>query len=824
MDDSNSSRTSKSWFAISLPALLVFLSLASVVPLIAFSVFSLRQLDERASAFDEERIVGHTRNVSSNIDREIASLVAAASTLATSPSIARGDFHMFYDEAKLSMNYAQANVLLLDLSLQQLVNTRVAYGTALPKTSNPANALRVIDTRKYDVSDIFVGKVAKTRVFNVTVPVIIEGSVRHVLIVAAEPGRVKSVLDQYWLPEGWHVAVSDKTGAAFASSSPDAEGQGVGLSLLEIGAQDGTAIKTEVLGQPSVMSFQKSSTTGWTAMVWAPDVALDAPLAATWRNLYAGSLLAIALSVIFAYLFQLPLANLIRQTLAAVGQVGKPAPIPEIRTVLAEGVAIQRSLAAADAELRERRREAEEGKALLDTLLEHVPEGITIVGGPEFRVIANSRKAAEMAGRAPEALGVLASEHAETFGVWFPDGITRPDVTQLPLYRASRLGESISEEIFLIRRPDGSEITIEAAVNPVRDAHGKIIGAISCWRDVTDRFVAERAIADNERRLRLALNAAGMAIIDIDLRKGVIAGITSGSTYLGLEVDAGEPIASALPKLRRSIHPDDRARVEANQNAAITTAGAFSDEFRIFRPDGSVAWVETRGEAIADKNGNVIRLLGTNADITARKRADEHLQLVLRELTHRAKNLLAVILAIATQTARRNTTVEDFLTAFSRRIQGLGASHDLLVKRDWTGVPLDELVHAQLAPFGRVDGRRIAASGPPVTLKADVLQSLGLALHELATNATKYGALSDPEGTVEIAWSMEGTGPDARFRMSWTERGGPRVKPPRSKGFGHVIIESSFAKVINGDVKLNFAPEGIAWSLNAPADAITPAP
>ena len=800
--------------------LLIILSLASVAPLIALSLFALDSFGKGLKAIDEERVAGWARSVSSNIDREINGLIAVGGALSASQSLATGDYSAFHDEAKLAMTYAQANVVLLDLSLQQLANTRVTYGTTLPKTSNPENARRVIAAGKVDVSDIFVGKVAQTRVFNVTMPVIIGGDLRYLLIVTSEPKRVYTVIGQQILPDGWRAAVSDRSGIVFAATDGDQDGKKIEYQLHEKTPAHAAVFEVVILGQASLMSSQQSSATGWTTTVWVPHVVLDAPLAATWSAFQWASALAIGFSALLAYLFQLPLAGLVRQTLAAAGQMGKPGPLPPITTLLSEGAEIRDRLTVLDGDLRESQRDAEEGKALLNTLLDNVPEGITIVGGTDFRVVANSKKAIEMAGRPPEELGVLAADHAEAFGIWYRDGVTRPDVRQLPLYRASRLGESVSEEYYLIKRPDGAQIKVEMTVNPVRDAAGQIIGAISCWRDVTKRFDAEREIADNEKRLRLALGVAGMAIVDIDLKKGVIAGLANGPAILGLEAGEGEAAESALLRFLAIIHPGDRDRMEISHRLASVTPGPFTDEFRIIRSDGSTAWIETRGEIVCDADGTPARLLGTNVDITSRKLADEHLIIVLREVTHRAKNLLTIILAIATQTARRNITIEDFLAAFSRRIQGLGVSHDLLVKRDWKGVPLDELVHAQLASFGGIDGNRIAVSGPLVTLKSDVLQSLGLALHELATNASKYGALSSPKGTVSIAWSMDGVSPDARFRMSWTERSGPPVKPPTSKGFGHVIIASSLAKVIDGDVELHFMPMGIMWSVDAPLKSI----
>jgi len=821
-----SNKPAKRWFSISLPVLLVLLPLAILVPLIAFSLFSLGQFASSLRSIDEIRILGRARSVSANVDRDIRGLISAAAALGTSRMLAQGDLEAFYDQAKQAMNYAQANVLLLDLALQQLLNTRVPYGTPLPKSSAPPETREVIDRQTVYVSDLFVGKVSGVLVFNVTMPVVIEGRVRYVLIITAESSRMQALLEQQELPEGWHAAIGDRAGKVIASTDPALRDRRVAFQRQDFERPDGMAGSTPgitIRDQGTIASDHRSTLTGWTTTVWAPHAVLEAPLAATWRNLYAASLLAISLSALLAYFFSLPLASLIRQTLGAAAAIGKAAPLPPINTFLTEGRTIQSTLAAADAQLRERQRVAEEGKALLDTLLEHIPEGVTIVGGPDLRVVANSKKAVEWIGKPEAELKVLADEHAAAFGIWFPDGVTRPEIQQLPLYRASRHGESVEEEYFSVKRPDGTQLTIEVSVNPVRDASGRIIGAVSCWRDVTQRFLVDKVIADNEKRLTLALEVAGMAIVDMNLQGGVVAGLTNGKAVLGFEIDAGEAIETAMPRFLAAVHPADRQKVGDKQRQAMTNAGPFADEFRVVHSDGSVVWIETRGETLADEQGKPVRVLGANVDMTARKRSEEHLRLVMRELTHRAKNLLAIIAALATQTAKRNTTLEEFQQAFSRRIQGLAASHDLLVKTDWTGAPLEDLVFFQIAPFGGLDGTRIAASGPPVNLKPDALQNLGLAINELATNAMKYGALSVPEGTIRIAWSVDRTGEEPRFRMSWTERGGPPVKPPRRKGFGHVIIETSLGQVLGGAVKLDYASKGVTWTVDAPFNAITPA-
>ena len=207
-------------FSVSMPVLLVLLSFAVLVPLIGFSLFSLREFAASVRGIDREIVAERAQSLSANVDREIAGLASAGAALAASPTLAAGDYRRFHDEAKLAMLYARANVLLLDLSLQQLVNTRVPFGTALPESSAPPETLDVIETKTLHVSDVFLGKVARQRVFNVSLPVIIDGKAGYVLVITAEPPRLDELLRQQALPEGWHAAVSDRGGTVFASNLP----------------------------------------------------------------------------------------------------------------------------------------------------------------------------------------------------------------------------------------------------------------------------------------------------------------------------------------------------------------------------------------------------------------------------------------------------------------------------------------------------------------------------------------------------------------------------------------------------------------------------
>jgi two-component sensor histidine kinase len=183
----------------------------------------------------------------------------------------------------------------------------------------------------------------------------------------------------------------------------------------------------------------------------------------------------------------------------------------------------------------------------------------------------------------------------------------------------------------------------------------------------------------------------------------------------------------------------------------------------------------------------------------------------MSEINHRAKNMLSLVHAIARQTAARDP--EDFIERFAERIQALAANQDLLVRNEWQGVDIEDLVRAQLAHFADLVGSRITVHGSPVRLNAVAAQAIGLALHELATNAGKYGALSVNAGRVDVGWRLDGD----IFAMNWTETKGPPVSEPKRQGFGSTVVDPMVRQTVNGEVHLDFIPSGVAWNLTCPA-------
>jgi two-component sensor histidine kinase len=242
------------------------------------------------------------------------------------------------------------------------------------------------------------------------------------------------------------------------------------------------------------------------------------------------------------------------------------------------------------------------------------------------------------------------------------------------------------------------------------------------------------------------------------------------------------------------------------------TEDTLAAEYRIVRSEGTIRWMSGRGQVVSrDESGRPLRQVNVVMDITDRKQAEHHIELLMGEISHRSKNLLSVVQAIAAQTVRTAGTIEEFQKRFSQRLQGLATSHDLLVHKNWQGASLADLVRDQLAPF--VDGAstQLRLSGAETFVSPRAAEAIGLALHELATNAVKYGALSIQTGHVEVSWAPEKSADVPSMRLSWVERGGPAITAPASKGFGHVVFERIVAHSLNGKVVTDFAPQGLQW-------------
>jgi len=337
--------------------------------------------------------------------------------------------------------------------------------------------------------------------------------------------------------------------------------------------------------------------------------------------------------------------------------------------------------------------------------------------------------------------------------------------------------------------------------------------------DISGRKAIEADLARSEARYRAAVITGRLAAWETDMVTLTRHWTKEGMELFGLDLPEGRgQVRGPNDEFWRALHPDDK-HMMAEFHRTADKEDSYPCEYRIIRPDGRVLWVSGRGRVVSrGPDGKALRVANIVVDVTDRKKAEQHVQMLMREISHRSKNLLAVVQALAGQTARRAETLGDFQDRFALRLQGLAASHDLLVTKDWHGAPLRELVREQLAPFAE-RGVRLDLDGPDIVLTAAAAQTIGMALHELATNATKYGAWSVPSGSVSVDWRIEAQR-EPILRLSWTERSGPAVSAPVRKGYGNVVFEQMVAQQLGGQVQIDYCPEGLRWMLSIPLHSV----
>jgi len=348
----------------------------------------------------------------------------------------------------------------------------------------------------------------------------------------------------------------------------------------------------------------------------------------------------------------------------------------------------------------------------------------------------------------------------------------------------------------------------DVTVTLIRDAEGEPDRLLSVSRDITESRQAELAVRESEARFKTYAQV---------MPNQVWSATTDGQldwfndqvfSYSGLKFE--ELAGSGWAEM---VHADDIGAAAESWARAREAGKQYQVEFRLRQHDGAWRWHIARALPIKDAAGAITRWIGTNTDIDDRKVAEEQQQLLARELEHRMKNTMAMVGAIASQTFRTAATKEEARTIFDARLRALNQAHDVLVASSWISAPMSVVVDGALGPYRTGEGR-IHTNGPAVDLTAKQALSLSLALHELATNATKYGALSIPGGTIDVTWDWTPIDAKSTLHFAWRESGGPPVSAPSRRGFGSRLIESTLSSDFGTSVKVEYLPEGVVCSFD----------
>jgi PAS domain S-box-containing protein len=449
-------------------------------------------------------------------------------------------------------------------------------------------------------------------------------------------------------------------------------------------------------------------------------------------------------------------------------------------------------------------------RALLswDGLLEWLPVGIYTCDA-EGCLVQYNRRAAEIWGQSPD-VGDGQFRPCGAHKAFAADGEPLSPETA-PMSELLATGKPIRDRELIFERPDGTRVTILANLDPLFDDEGRLVGGVNCFQDISERKAAEERFKAREGWYHGLLDALPAAIYTTDAEGRI--------TYFNqdaVELSGRRPVLGSDEwcvswKLRAADGMPIRHEDCPMAVALKTGEPVRGTEMIAERPDGTRTPILPYPTPLRDASGRLIGAVNMVVDISDRKRAEEQKTVLLRELAHRVNNTFAVILAITQQSLRTAPTPQAFAEGFTARLQALARAHSLLLAQDWAGADLAELAKGQIAPFRPDAEERLKIAGPNVVLEPAQTIALGAVLHELATNACKYGALSVPSGRVELNWNVTAKNGVDHVCLTWTERDGPQVKRSAKPGLGSRIIRRGLP---NAKIDWRLAPLGVTCKID----------
>jgi PAS domain S-box-containing protein len=400
-------------------------------------------------------------------------------------------------------------------------------------------------------------------------------------------------------------------------------------------------------------------------------------------------------------------------------------------------------------------------------------------------------------------------QHCGSVKLWLPNGTLLPHA-QSPIGEVLRTGIPTRNVEVFIERPDGTRLPVLVSFAPLKNTQGEVTGAITSFVDITDRKRAEKARRDAEQQFQVLADNIP-ALCWMARADGWIDWYNRHwYEYTGTTPESQEGWGW------ESVHdPKELPAVVERWQASIATGQPFEMVFPLKGADGAFRPFLTRIVPHRDGEGRIVRWFGTNTDISGERVAAARQQLLVNELNHRVKNTLATVQSIAAQLLKRTSDVE-LRETFDGRLVALSRTHDLLVRDRWEATPLRDLLLQEFEPYRSEEGIRFVVEGPDLRLNPKAALTLGMAFHELTTNAAKYGALSKPAGQVRVTWDVPRASEPRALRLKWVETGGPPVKKRRHKGFGSTLIERGVSLELEGEVRVEFDPSGLICTMEIP--------
>ncbi len=433
-------------------------------------------------------------------------------------------------------------------------------------------------------------------------------------------------------------------------------------------------------------------------------------------------------------------------------------------------------------------------------------------------ILQYNRRAVELWGHAPRP-GQTHEEFVK--GARFRESDGTPVARSL-LAEVLTDGRPVRDVERQVERADGARLAVSVNTDPLFDAAGKVIGAVYCVQDITERKRVTDALEqsrqhalEQEQRLAATYEHAAIGISEVDTAGRILRVNEAMCSITGY--DREDLLKNELFGFT---HPDDvDSDREAFRKQVAGELEFYSVEKRFVRKDGRAIWISVRSSPVRDPSGRLLYMVRVVQDITEGKTAEQRQKLLIDELNHRVKNTLATVQSLAMQTARRADSPREFSESFEGRLIALSKAHDQLTMHHWESADLRNLLSAGFAPYG-AGPEKVVLRGEDVRLRPRAVLTLAMVFHELTTNAAKYGALSVPAGRVEVRWRpVRDAYAKPLLRIDWQEQGGPAVVEPERRGFGSRLIEGGVAAELGGSAQLTYAPEGLCCEIMIPRAA-----
>jgi PAS domain S-box-containing protein len=778
----------------SIRTILAALVLAVLVPILLFSAYLVHAYTQRERQQAARDAITHADQIRIDVERQFQSISAVLAALASSPALQIRDFKTFHRQAESVTQLIDVPVVLRDLEGQHLVNTRVAWGDTLPKRYQPAIDDVIKANPKPFVSDLFKGTLAGKDIFNLVTPVVMDGVLAGTLSTSMEPERFSALLAAQSLPPGWVATIADRNNRIVARSVNLDKFVGQVAPWQFPNSEERSA--TRLVGPDGItfLSGFVRTNQGWTVSAFIPVDVVEAPLRQAWNAFLTAGVIGLSVALALARAIATRISRPLAEVAARSQRLLRGETIPTISSRVLEINQVAAAIATASTALRERQRNILESETRYRALFEQAAVG--------FEHITLNGEWLGINGQLRKILGYDRDEFLDIA----PADLTPPEdrVTEQGLIEQLIRGDIPSYAIDKrYKKKDGSFIWVRATSSLAREHNGEPAYRISVIEDVTERRRANASSA----RLAALVQSSHDAIISLSL-DGIVETWNPGAEDL-FGRSALEMVGQSyhVLQLKSLTHP---AR---HIFPRIATGESCREDMVAQHKDGSLLDVAVSAAPIRTSKGKIVAVSKMIENIGERKRAERQLALLNRELQHRVRNTLAVVQSVANQTMRDNPTRDAFRLAFQGRLQSLAAASEILTQSNWNGAELTDFIERQLKPLVPRRESQLQLDGSALILPSSLTVPIGLCLHELGTNALKYGAWTADGGRVHIRWHVVpcAQGAGERLHMEWTERGGPKVVPPGRTGFGTILVERG---IPGAKVTRRFESEGLVCRID----------